>query len=213
MTDPRRALIVGVAGGSGSGKSTVAHAVARSLGPGTACVIDMDAYYRDFASLSPDELRAVNWDHPDALDLDRLASDLEQLAAGSPVDKPRYDFTLHRRRPEAERVEPHPVVIIEGILLFVDARVRAACEMKIYVDAEADLRLIRRLRRDMRDRARRLDEILEQYLTTVRPMHEEFVEPSKRWADLIVPRGGHNDVAIEMLVANIQRRLLVPASP
>jgi uridine kinase len=212
MTDPRRALIVGVAGGSGSGKSTVAHAVARSLDPGTACVIDMDAYYRDFASLSADELRAVNWDHPDALDLDRLASDLEQLAAGSPVDKPRYDFTLHRRRPDVERVEPHPVVIIEGILLFVDARVRAACEMKIYVDAEADLRLIRRLRRDMRERGRPLDEILEQYLTTVRPMHEEFVEPSKRWADLIVPRGGRNDMAIQMLVADIQRRLPVPVS-
>jgi uridine kinase len=207
--ESHRALIVGVAGGSGSGKSTVALAIARALGPSAAAVIDMDAYYRDFADLSPEELRTVNWDHPESLDLARLADDLERLAAGSTIDKPRYDFARHRRMADAEIVEPRPVVIVEGILLFVDARVRAACEMKVYVDAEADLRLIRRLRRDMRERARPLDEILEQYLTTVRPMHEEFVEPSKRWADIIVPRGGHNEMAIQMLVTNIQRRLPV----
>lgn len=200
-------LVVGVAGGSGSGKSTVAQSIARALGPDAAAIIDMDAYYRDFAHLTADELRAVNWDHPAALDLELLAAHLEQLAAGSRIHKPRYDFTRHRRRAEAEPVEPRPVVIVEGILLFADARVRAACEMKVFVDAEADLRLIRRLRRDMRERARPLEEILEQYLTTVRPMHEEFVEPSKRHADIIVPRGGHNAMAIEMLVANIRSRM------
>lgn len=200
-------LVVGVAGGSGSGKSTVAQSIARALGTDAAAIIDMDAYYRDFAHLTAEELRAVNWDHPDALDLELLAAHLEQLAAGNPIHKPRYDFTLHRRRAEAELVEPRPVVIVEGILLFADARVRAACEMKVFVDAEADLRLIRRLRRDMRERARPLEEILEQYLTTVRPMHEEFVEPSKRHADIIVPRGGHNEVAVEMLVANIRSRM------
>ena len=200
-------LVVGVAGGSGSGKSTVALSVVRALGPDAAAIIDMDAYYRDFAHLTPQELRAVNWDHPDALDLELLAAHLEQLAKGNPIRKPRYDFTMHRRHAEAERVEPRAVVVVEGILLFADARVRAACEMKVFVDAEADLRLIRRLRRDMRERARPLEEILEQYLTTVRPMHEEFVEPSKRHADIIVPRGGHNEMAIEMLVANIRSRM------
>lgn len=172
----------------------------------------MDAYYRDFEHLSAEELRAVNWDHPDSLDLDLLAADLEHLATGERVRKPRYDFTRHRRHAESELVEPRPVVIVEGILLFVEARVRAVCDMKVFVDADADLRLIRRLRRDMRERDRPLEEILEQYLTTVRPMHQEFVEPSKRWADIIVPRGGHNDTAIQMLVANIQRRLPAPGT-
>ena len=205
-----RGLIVGVAGGSGSGKSTVAHGIVRALGPELATVIDMDGYYRDFFQLSAERLKEVNWDHPDALDLDLLATDLERLGRGESIAKPCYDFTAHRRRVNRERVEPHAVIIVEGILLFVDERVRAACDMKVYVDADADLRLIRRIRRDQEERGRTYEEILDQYLTTVRPMHLEFVEPSKRHADVIVPQGGHNALAIEMLVASIERRMPTP---
>jgi uridine kinase len=201
-------MIIGVAGGSGSGKSTVAHAIVRNLGPGCATVIDMDAYYRDHVHHSAQELKAVNWDHPDSLELDLLAEQLERLAAGQPVRKPRYDFAAHRRHAETELVEPHRVIVVEGILLFVDPRVRAACDMKVYVDADADLRLVRRLQRDMRERGRPLEEVLHQYLTTVRPMHLEFVEPSKRHADIIVPQGGHNEIAIQMLVASVERHLM-----
>ena len=205
-----RGLIVGVAGGSGSGKSTVAHGIVRALGPDLATVIDMDGYYRDFFQLSAERLKEVNWDHPDSLDLDLLATDLERLGRGESIAKPCYDFTAHRRRVNRERVEPHAVIIVEGILLFVDERVRAACDMKVYVDADADLRLIRRIRRDQEERGRTYEETLDQYLTTVRPMHLEFVEPSKRHADVIVPQGGHNALAIEMLVASIERRMPTP---
>lgn len=203
----RRTLIVGVAGGSGSGKSTVARGIARAIGEANVAVIDMDAYYRDLSHLSAEERRAVNWDHPESLDLDLLAGDLERLACGEAVDKPCYDFVAHRRKEQAERVEPCSVIVAEGILLFVDQRVREACDIKVFVDADADLRLIRRIRRDMQERGRPFEEILEQYLTTVRPMHLEFVEPSKRYADVIVPQGGHNAIAIDMLVSNIRDRL------
>lgn len=200
-----RALVVGVAGGTGSGKSTVARAVADALGDGAA-LLDMDAYYRDLPHLTPDERRQVNWDHPDSIDFDLLAADLDRLACGEAIAKPEYDFVTHLRRREHVRVEPREVIVVEGILLFVDPRVRAACDVKVFVDADADIRLIRRIRRDMIERGRPFEEILEQYLTTVRPMHLEFVEPSKRHADVILPQGGHNTVAIEMLVANVQRR-------
>lgn len=207
MNSGRPGLIIGVAGGSGSGKSTVAHEIVQALGPESAAIIDMDAYYRDFAHLSPGELQDVNWDHPDSLDLEQLAADLEALARGEAIEKPCYDYASHRRRPEAERVSPRPVIVAEGILMFVDPRVRATCDIKIFVDADADLRLIRRIQRDREERGRRFEDILEQYLTTVRPMHLEFVEPSKRHADVILPQGGHNAIAIEMLVASIQQRM------
>lgn len=203
----RRTLIVGIAGGSGSGKSTVARGLARAIGEANVALIDMDAYYRDLSHLSAEARREVNWDHPESLDLDLLASDLERLAGGEAVDKPCYDFVAHRRREHAERVEPCSVIVAEGILLFVDQRVRDACDIKVFVDADADLRLIRRIRRDMQERGRPFEEILQQYLTTVRPMHLEFVEPSKRYADVIVPQGGHNAIAIDMLVSNIRDRL------
>jgi uridine kinase len=202
-----RSLIVGVAGGSGSGKTTVARAIVEAIGGESALVLDMDGYYRDMAHLSPEELKEVNWDHPDSLDLDRLATDLESLAQGRSIEKPCYDYTRHRRRPMAERLEPRPVIVVEGILLFVDPRVRAACGLKVFVDTDADLRLVRRIQRDHDERGRTYEEILDQYLTTVRPMHLEFVEPSKRYADVILPQGGHNAVAIEMLVASILRQL------
>ena len=200
-------LIIGIAGGSGSGKSTVARNVAELLTTSSVAFIDMDAYYKNFPQLTLDERRKLNWDHPDAFDYDLLCQHLEALSHRRPIDKPEYDFVTHLRRSQTIRIEPADVVVIDGILLFVDERVRELCDVKVFVDADSDIRLIRRLERDTRDRGRPLDEIIEQYLSTVQPMHLEFVEPSKRYADVIVPRGGHNAIAIEMIVAKIQRRL------
>jgi uridine kinase len=200
-------LIIGIAGGSGSGKSTVARNVAEHLTTSSVAFIDMDAYYKNFTSLSLDERRKLNWDHPDAFDYDLLCSHLNALSMREAIEKPEYDFVTHLRRAEPTRVEPADVVVIDGILLFVDERVRELCDVKVFVDAEADIRLIRRIERDTHVRGRPLDEIIEQYLSTVQPMHLQFVEPSKRYADVIVPRGGHNAIAIEMIVAKIQRRL------
>ena len=200
-------LIIGIAGGSGSGKSTVARKVASALSSLSVAFIDMDAYYRNFTSLSLDERRKLNWDHPDAFDFDLLTEHLQDLSARRTIDKPVYDFVSHLRSAGPVRVTPSDVIVIDGILLFVDPRVRELCDVKVFVDAEADVRLIRRLRRDMRKRGRPLDEILDQYLHTVQPMHLQFVEPSKRYADIIVPRGGHNSIAIEMIVAKITQRL------
>lgn len=206
-----RPLILGLAGGTGSGKSTVAHKVAEALrASSSVAFIDMDAYYRSFAQLSLEERRRVNWDHPDALDTDLLVEHLTALAAGRAIAKPVYDFVRHLRAPETVPISPAGVVVVDGILLFADARVRDLCDVKVFVDADADVRLIRRIRRDMAARGRPLEEILSQYLSTVRPMHLQFVEPSKRYADVIVPRGGHNAVAVEMIVAKIARRLQAP---
>ena len=201
-------LIIGIAGGSGSGKSTVARKVAESLDGASAAFLDMDAYYRNFAHLPMEERRRVNWDHPDAFDHELLAQQLARLIEGEAIEKPVYDFVTHSRSARTERVEPADVIVIDGILLFVDEQVRNLCDVKVFVDTDADIRLIRRIRRDMNKRGRPLETILEQYLSTVQPMHLQFVEPSKRYADVIVPRGGHNAVAIEMIIAKIQRRLL-----
>jgi len=200
-------LIIGIAGGSGSGKSTVARRVAEALTTSSVAFLDMDAYYRNFGHLPMEERRRVNWDHPDALDIDLLVANLKRLAAGDAIEKPVYDFVAHARAPQTVPVAPADVIVIDGILLFVDERVRALCDVKVFVDADPDIRLIRRIRRDMASRGRPLHEILDQYLSTVQPMHLQFVEPSKRYADVIVPRGGHNAVATEMIVAKIQRRL------
>jgi uridine kinase len=200
-------LVVGIAGGSGSGKSTVARRLTEALQGASVAFIDMDAYYRNFAHLAMEERRRINWDHPDAFDWELLLEQLRALAAGLPVEKPVYDFVTHTRAPATVPLAPVDVIVIDGILLFTDERVRELCDVKVFVDADADVRVIRRIRRDTRVRGRSLEEILDQYLTTVQPMHLQFVEPSKRYADIIVPRGGHNQVAIEMLVAKIQRRL------
>ena len=200
-------LVIGVAGGTGSGKSTVARNVAAALGDASVAFIDMDAYYLDHGHLAFEERRKVNWDHPNAFDWDHLVTQLGQLAGGAAIDKPIYDFVNHARSRDTVRIPPADVVVIDGILLFVDARVRELCDVKVFVDADADVRLIRRIRRDMAKRGRPLAEILDQYLSTVQPMHLEFVEPSKRYADVIVPRGGHNPVAIEMIVAKIAHRV------
>lgn len=200
-------LVIGIAGGTGSGKSTVARKVADALTAASVAFIDMDAYYRNFAHLTIDERRKLNWDHPDAFDWDLLVQQLARLGAGEAIEKPVYDFVTHTRSDRTVTIPPADVVVIDGILLFADPRVRDLCDVKVFVDADADIRLIRRIKRDMAKRGRPLDEILDQYLNTVQPMHLQFVEPSKRYADVIVPRGGHNQIAIEMLIAKIQRRL------
>lgn len=197
-------LIIGVAGGSGSGKSTVAKNVADALGSLSVAFIDMDAYYRNFTELPFEERRRLNWDHPDAFDYDLLTQHIGQLASRQPVDKPVYDFVTHLRSSDTVSVEPSDVIVIDGILLFVDERVRDLCDVKVFVDADADIRLIRRIQRDLSARGRPLGEIIDQYLSTVQPMHLQFVEPSKRYADIIIPLGGHNLVAIDMLLTLIR---------
>jgi uridine kinase len=199
-------LIIGIAGGTGSGKSTFARKVADALDASSVAFIDMDAYYNDYAQLSLDERRRINWDHPNAFDWELLLAHLRMLAAGQGIAKPEYDFVQHRRKSAPVAIRPAEVVVIDGILLLSDPRIRDLCDVKVFVDADADIRLIRRMRRDLVERGRPLDEIVEQYLTTVQPMHLEFVEPSKRYADVIVPRGGHNEVALEMIVAKIRHR-------
>jgi uridine kinase len=205
-------LIIGIAGGSGSGKSTVAKNVADNLGSLSVAFIDMDAYYRNFTNLLLDERRHLNWDHPDAFDFDLLTDHLATLSNRETIQKPVYDFVTHLRSDETIDVEPSDVIVIDGILLFVDERVRDLCDVKVFVDADADIRLIRRIQRDLSTRGRPLGEIIDQYLSTVQPMHLQFVEPSKRYADIIVPRGGHNSIAIEMIVAKIKQRLAYSAS-
>ena len=200
-------LIIGIAGGTGSGKTTVAKKIAQALPQASVAFLDMDGYYRNLAHLPMDERRQVNWDHPEAFDLDLFVSHLKQLARGEPVEKPVYDFTTHVRSSRTERITPADVIVVDGILLFVDERVRALCDVKVFVDADPDIRLVRRIQRDMSERDRPLEEILQQYLTTVRPMQQQFVEPSRRYADIILPRGGENAVAIEMILTTIQRRL------
>ena len=201
-----RALVIGIAGGSGSGKSTLARNVA-AASPVAAVTLDMDGYYRNFTHLSDEERQRVNWDHPDAFDLELLARHIGELAAGHRIDKPVYDFVRHLRACDTVPVDPAPVIIVDGILLLADARVRDLCDIKVFVEADADIRLMRRIRRDIRERGRPIDEILEQYETTVRPMHLEFVEPSKRYADLIVPHATDNVFAVDMIVDNIQNSL------
>ncbi len=166
----------------------------------------MDAYYRSRVDLTLEERRRVNWDHPEAFDLDLLASHLAALAGGEAIEKPVYDFVSHLREERTVHIAPREVIVIDGICCFVDEAVRRSCDVKVFVDTDADVRLIRRIRRDMNRRGRPLEEILDQYLTTVQPMHLQFVEPSKRYADVIIPRGGHNPVAIELIVATIARR-------
>jgi uridine kinase len=206
-TSLAKPLVIGIAGGSGSGKSTVARKVGEALLRSSVAFLDMDAYYRNFAHLPMEERKRVNWDHPEAFDTELLVSQVRALCTGSSVDKPVYDFVSHTRSARTERVNPADVVVLDGILLFADEDLRTLCDIKVFVDADADIRLVRRLKRDVMKRGRTLEDVIAQYLETVHPMHLQFVEPSKRYADVIVPRGGHNTVAIEMIVAKIQHRL------
>ncbi len=198
---------IGIAGGTGSGKTTVARRIYESLHLDSAVFLDQDSYYRRLDHLPLEERRKINFDHPDSLDNDLLVEQLQQLVAGEPIQKPLYDFAAHTRAAETQRVEPRDVILVEGILLFVDPRLRELFDLKIFVDTEADVRFIRRLRRDLELRGRTIDSVIDQYLTTVRPMHFEFVEPSKRYADIILPRGGNNAPGIEVITARLRERL------
>ncbi|MDP9349330.1 MAG: uridine kinase [Gemmatimonadota bacterium] len=200
-------FLIGIAGGTGSGKTTVARRIYESLHLDSAVFLDHDSYYRKLDHLPLEERKLVNFDHPDSLDNDLLVEHLERLLDRQPIDKPLYDFAAHTRAPETVRVEPRDVILLEGILLFVEPRLRELFDLKIFVDTEADLRFIRRLRRDLELRGRTLDSVIQQYMSTVRPMHFEFVEPSKRYADVILPRGGNNAAGIEVIVARIRERL------
>jgi uridine kinase len=206
-------LIVGIAGGTGSGKTTVAKTIAAALPQSGVAMIEYDAYYRDRPDLPAESGSQVNYDHPDALESDLLVEHLDALRTGRGVDVPIYDFKTHRRRTESRRVESAPVVVLEGILVFVDPRIRERLDMKIFVDTDPDIRVFRRIRRDMEQRGRSFESIREQYYRTVRPMHLQFVEPSKRWADLIIPEGGNNRVALDLIVAKLNNVLAVAAEP
>ncbi len=212
----RSPLIIGVAGGSGSGKTTVVRAIQASLGHG-GTYLDQDSYYADLSHLSLAERHGVNFDHPDAFDTALMIEHLVRLGAGQPIEKPTYDYAAHTRAARTELVQPSEVILVDGILLFADSRLRSLFDIKIFVDVAADVRFIRRLQRDTADRGRTMDTVVGQYLTTVRPMHLEFVEPSKRYADIIIPEGGDNRIAIEMVEARvaheIRRRRREEASP
>ena len=207
MTDNTVPIIIGVAGGTGSGKTTVANTILERVGQHRIAHIQHDSYYCDLSHLPPDERGRINFDHPDSLETDLLIRHLEDLRAWQPVQVPVYDFTTHSRTPRTIRVEPSHVILVDGILIFVEQALRQMFDIKIFVDTDADLRFIRRLQRDIAERGRSTGSVIDQYLNTVRPMHLEFVEPSKRYADVIIPEGGFNTVALDMVVARIEAML------
>jgi uridine kinase len=197
-------IVIGVAGGSGSGKSTVVRRIIETLGTADVTVLEHDRYYRDHPELRLEERAALNYDHPDSLETNLLVEHVQTLKAGRSVDVPVYDFARHTRQATRDRLSPRTAVIIEGILIFADAELRSLMDVKVFVDTDDDTRFIRRLQRDVSERGRTVDSVIDQYLSTVKPMHLEFVEPSKRYADVIVPEGGHNQVAIDMLMTLIR---------
>lgn len=197
-------LVIGIAGGSGSGKTTIASLIVERIGADHIALIAHDAYYKDLSALEPEERARVNFDHPDSLDTELFIEHLKLLKQGIAVDIPVYDFKTHTRAPYTVHVEPKPVILVEGILIFAEPALRALLDIKIYVDTDADIRFIRRLQRDIAERGRSSESVIQQYLTTVRPMHMEFVEPSKRYADVIVPEGGLNTVAMDMIVSRLE---------
>ncbi len=199
-------LVLGIAGGTGSGKTTIANKIVEAIG-GRALSIDHDAYYHDLSHLPLEERQQVNFDHPDALDNDLFIQHLGELRAGRAIQKPTYDFRTHVRTAETTRVDPVPVIVVEGILTLAIAELRAMFDIKVFVDTAADIRLMRRIRRDLEHRGRAFADVREQYYRTVRPMHLAFVEPSKTSADVIIPEGGNNAIAIEILVGRIRHFL------
>ncbi len=202
-----RPIIIGVAGGTASGKTTVSDAILERVGRDRIAYIEHDSYYRDLSYLPLEERRKLNVDHPDALETKLLVSHLRQLQAGDAIEVPVYDFATYQRRDATRRVEARRVILVEGILIFVDKELREMMDIKLYVDTDADLRFIRRLQRDIKERGRTVEMVIKQYLNTVRPMHLEFVEPSKRYADVIIPAGGFNEAAIQIIVARIEGML------
>jgi uridine kinase len=203
-----KTLTIGICGGTGSGKTTITNRLTQALSEESVLLLQQDHYYKDTPHLPLAERAKQNFDHPDSVDTQLLISHVRALRDGQAIERPVYDFTQHRRVPATVHLEPHPALIVEGILIFENPALRNLCDIKIFVDTEADLRFIRRLRRDIRERGRTVESVIDQYMATVRPMHMEFVEPSKRYADVIIPEGGYNEVGIDLVIQKI--RSLVP---
>jgi uridine kinase len=203
-----RTLTIGICGGTGSGKTTITNRLTEVLSEESVLLLQQDHYYKDTPHLPLEERAKQNFDHPDSVDTQLLISHVRALREGHAIERPVYDFTQHRRLPATVHLEPRPALIVEGILIFENPALRNLCDIKIFVDTEADLRFIRRLRRDIRERGRTVESVIDQYMATVRPMHMEFVEPSKRYADVIIPEGGYNEVGIDLVIQKI--RSLVP---
>jgi uridine kinase len=202
-----KSLVIGIAGGTGSGKTTVTNRILEHLDKNRVLVIPHDMYYRDinvYGGLSPGE---INFDHPESLETDLLIHHVSELKASRPVEQPLYNFTTHKRLDSTKRLDPKEIIIIDGILILVDKRLRDLMDIRIFVDTDADERLLRRIKRDILERGRSIDSVMDQYVKTVKPMHLQFVEPSKHWADIIIPRGAENDVAIDMVVTKIKMML------
>jgi uridine kinase len=207
MTKQNTSLVIGIAGGTGSGKTTVADYILETVGPEKIAFLPHDAYYHELGHLTPEERAKVNFDHPSSLETDLLIDHINQLKGGKSIQLPHYDFKTHTRTEETTLVEPQQILIVEGILIFAEPELRKLFDLKIYVDTDADIRFIRRLRRDIEERGRTTLSVIGQYLETVRPMHLEFVEPSKRYASVIIPEGGYNHVALDLIVARIESML------
>jgi uridine kinase len=204
---PVRPLTIGIAGGTASGKTTVARRLVERLAGHPIAFLDQDAYYRDLTDVPLEERKAFNFDHPDAFDTELLVTHLQELKAGRAIEKPVYSFTQHSRTSDTVRVNPGDAIILEGILVLALEPVRKELDVKVFVDSDADVRVIRRLSRDIKERGRDFDGVIEQYFRTVRPMHYGFVEPSKRYADIIIPHGGNNEIAIEMVAGAVRQKL------
>jgi len=203
-------LVIGIAGGSGSGKTTVANTILKQVGTENIVYLPHDAYYKDISKLHESQRTQINFDHPDSLESDLMVQHIQDLKAWHAIELPTYDFTTHSRKDKTILIKPQAVIIVEGILIFAEHALRESFDVKIFVDTDSDLRFIRRLKRDISERGRTTKSVIEQYLKTVRPMHLEFVEPSKRYADVIIPEGGFNTVALDMVIARIERLLNNP---
>ncbi|MDU7067825.1 MAG: uridine kinase [Clostridium perfringens] len=203
----KRPIFIGITGGTGSGKSTIAKEIYRQFGEDCIAMIEQDSYYKDQSHLSMDDRVKTNYDHPNAFDNNLLVSHLESLLNGHSIQKPSYDFSIHNRIEDTTKVEPKEIVIVEGILILEDPRIRELLDIKIYVDTDADVRIIRRMVRDINERGRTMESVINQYLNVVKPMHNQFTEPTKKFADIIIPEGGHNKVAIDIIVAKIKEVL------
>lgn len=207
MADHQDRLFIGIAGGTGSGKTTITRRIAREFGD-KVTVVYHDNYYKAHHDLSYEERAQLNYDHPDAFDTSLMVSDLRKLREGRPIQCPVYDYTIHDRSNTTMTIYPSPVIVVEGILIYASEELRKELDIKIFVDTDADVRILRRIQRDVKERGRSLDSVIHQYLTTVKPMHDAFVEPSKRFADIIIPEGGQNEVALEMLIGRVRQHLI-----
>lgn len=200
-------MIIGICGGTGSGKTTIARSIVATIGREKVILIEQDSYYRNLADMPLDERHQANFDHPDSIDSDLLYNHLKRLKGGDAVEMPVYDFKTHTRSSETDLLEPKPVVLVEGILIFAEPRIAGLLDLKVFVDTPDDIRFIRRLKRDINERGRTMDSVIAQYYRTVRPMHHEFVEPSKRTADIIIPEGAETGISVEFLCSIVREKV------